>query len=216
MKQYAIIGLGRFGTSLALTLQELGQEVLGIDANEEIVNNLSGKLTHIIQADAADENVLKSLGIRNFDVVVVSMGLDLESSILITLHCKEMGVPKVIVKATDDLHSRILYKIGADSVILPEQEMGIRVARNLISGSVLEYIELSSEYTLVEIKALPAWQNKTLRDLNIRTKYGVNIMAIKRNDGDMNIAPTASDKIGADDILVVIGHKDNINKLEKL
>lgn len=216
MKQYAIIGLGRFGTSLALTLQELGQEVLGIDANEEIVNNLSGKLTHIIQADAADENVLKSLGIRNFDVVVVSMGLDLESSILITLHCKEMGVPKVIVKATDDLHSRILYKIGADSVILPEQEMGIRVARNLISGSVLEYIELSSEYTLVEIKALPAWQNKTLQDLNIRTKYGVNIMAIKRNDGDMNIAPTASDKIRADDILVVIGHKDNINKLEKL
>lgn len=215
MKQYAIIGLGRFGTSLALTLQDLEQEVLGIDSDEETVNQLSGKLTHVIQADATDENVLKALGIRNFDVVVVSMGSDLEASIMIALLCKELGVPQVIVKAYNDLHSRILYKVGADKVIVPEQDMGVRVARSLTSSSILEYIELSNEYMLVEIKPLPAWNNKTILDLNIRAKYGVNIVAIKHGDDDINVAPSANDRITADDLLVVIGHKDSITKLEK-
>jgi len=215
MKQYAIIGLGRFGTSLALTLQELEQEVLGIDSAEETVNELSEKLTHIIQADATDENVLKALGIRNFDVVVVAMGSDLEASIMITLLCKELGVPTVIVKAYNDLHSRILYKVGADKVIIPEQDMGVKVARSLTSSSILEYIELSDEYMLVEIKPLPSWYNKTIVELNIRVKYGVNIVAIKHSDNDINVAPSGNDRINADDLLVVIGHKDSLAKLEK-
>ena len=216
MKQYAVIGLGRFGTSLALTLQKMGQEVLGIDPKEETVNQLSGELTHIIQADATDINVLKSLGIRNFDVVVVSMSLNLEASLLITLQCKELGVPMVMVKAANDLHGRILCKAGADKVILPDKEMGVRVGRSLASNSVLEYMDLSNDYSLLEVNAIPSWRNKSIQELKIRTKYGVSIIAIKGKTGPVNVSPAASDVIREDDVLVIIGTKDDLNKIEKL
>ena len=216
MKQYAIIGLGKFGASLATTLNDMGEEVLGIDSDLERVNELSDKLTHIIQADATDENVLKSLGIRNFDIVVISMGADLEATSIITMQCKELGVKTVWAKVYNELHGRILLKVGADKIIIPERDMGVRVARSLSSSSLLEYVELSENYSLLEIKAIPIWYDKTLEELNFRSKYGANIMAIKNSEGEFNVSPLARDVITEGDVLVVIGHKDSLKKMGKL
>lgn len=212
MKQFAIIGLGRFGSSVAKTLSSTGNDVLGIDADEEKVQNISDYITHAAQADATDEAALKALGIRNFDVVVITIGQDIQASILVTLLCKEAGVKYVLAKAQSELHAKVLYKIGADKVVLPERDMGMRVAHNLISSSILEYIELAPEYTLVEVLALKDWEGKTLAEINIRANFGVNVIAIKHK-GSINVSPSADDYIKADDVIVVIGSKEDINTL---
>ena len=144
-KQFAVLGLGRFGTSVALTLHELGYQVLGVDSDEEIVQDLSHDLTHVVSADAADENTLRSLGINNYEVVIVGIGA-LEDNLLTTLNLKEMGVPFVAVKATSAVHGKMLEKIGADKIIYPERDMGKRVAHNLISSSIVDYIEMSNNH----------------------------------------------------------------------
>lgn len=213
-KQFIVIGLGRFGSSIAKTLYSLGNDVLAIDASEDIVHEISENVTHAVQADATDENALKSLGIRNFDVAVIAIGSDIQSSIMITLLVKELGVKYVIAKAQNDLHAKVLTKIGADRIIFPERDMGIRVAHNLSYSNILDYIELSSDYSIAEIKAIPEWYNKSLRDTNMRAKYGINVMAIKRGK-DINISPIAQDVINSDDILVVIGNTEDVDKIEK-
>ena len=147
MKQYVVIGCGRFGSSVAKTLYELGNDVLAIDRNEEIVQEIYEYVTHAVQADVMDENVLKELGIRNFDVVIVSIGSDLEASILATLIAKELGVKVVIAKAQSELHGKVLSKIGADKVIFPERDMGVRVGHNLVSSNILDFIELSPDFS---------------------------------------------------------------------
>jgi len=215
MKQFAIIGMGRFGSSVARTLYTLGHDVLAIDSDEEKINEISDFVTHSVLADATDENTLKALGIRNFDVAVVTVGSDIQSSILITLLCKELGVKYVLAKAQNELHAKVLYRIGADKVVFPERDMGVRVAHNLVSTSILDYIELSPDYSLVEISAVSRWEGKSLRELNIRSKYGVNVMAIKHN-GEINISPQGEDIIHHNDILVVIGAVDDIKKLEEM
>ncbi|MGI6424409.1 MAG: potassium channel family protein [Tepidanaerobacteraceae bacterium] len=215
MKQFIVIGLGRFGSSIAKTLYNLGYDVLGIDNNEEIVQNIASSITHSVQADATDENTLKALGVRNFDVAIVSIGDDIQASILVTLILKEMGIKYVVGKAQNELHGKVLYKIGADRVIFPERDMGIRVAHNLVSSNILDYIELSPDFSIVEVNAIPEWINKTLRQLNMRTKYGLNVMAIKRNN-EVMISPHADDMILENDILVVVGQKQDIEKLEKI
>ncbi|GAQ24486.1 potassium channel family protein [Tepidanaerobacter syntrophicus] len=214
MKQFVVIGLGRFGFSLAKTLYELGHDVLGIDNDEEIVQSVAESITHAVKADATDENALKALGVRNFDVAVVSIGNDIQSSILVTLILKEMGIKYVVAKANSELHGRVLKKIGADRIVFPERDMGIRVAHNLTLSNILEYIELSPEYSIIEISALPAWYDKSLRQLNMRTKYGLNVIAIKRN-GNIIISPNGDDMILRGDILAVVGHKDDIENIEK-
>ena len=214
MKQFVVIGLGRFGFSLAKTLYELGHDVLGIDNDEEIVQSVAESITHAVKADATDENALKALGVRNFDVAVVSIGNDIQSSILITLILKEMGIKYVVAKANSELHGRVLKKIGADRIVFPERDMGIRVAHNLTLSNILDYIELSPEYSIIEISALPAWYDKSLRQLNMRTKYGLNVIAIKRN-GNIIISPNGDDMILRGDILAVVGHKDDIENIEK-
>ncbi|HHV25834.1 TrkA family potassium uptake protein [Anaerosalibacter bizertensis] len=214
MKQYVVIGCGRFGSSVAKTLYELGNDVLAIDRNEEIVQEISEYVTHAVQADVMDENVLKELGIRNFDVVIVSIGSDLEASILATLIAKELGVKVVIAKAQSELHGKVLSKIGADKVIFPERDMGVRVGHNLVSSNILDFIELSPDFSIVEITAIPEWENKTLKELKLPTNYGINIMAVKSGNY-INVSPYADDKILEGDILVVIGNTEDIKKLEK-
>ncbi|MCG0274546.1 MAG: TrkA family potassium uptake protein [Thermosediminibacteraceae bacterium] len=214
MKQFVVIGLGRFGSSVAKTLYKLGYDVLGIDINEEIVQSLVDSITHAVQADATDENTLKALGVRNFDVGIVSIGDDIQASILVTLILKDMGLKYVVAKAQNDLHAKVLYKIGADRVVFPERDMGIRVAHNLVASNILDYIELSPDFSIVEIQALPEWYDKTLRELQMRVKHGLNVMAIKRNE-DVIVSPGAEDFIKKGDILVVVGQNKDIEKLEK-
>lgn len=213
MKQFAVLGLGRFGSSLAKTLYDLGHEVLAVDEREEAVQEISESVTHAVQADATDESALRSLGLRNFDVVIVSIGADIQASILVTLIVKELGVKYVVAKAQSELHAKVLYKIGADRVVLPERDMGLRLAHNLVSSNVLDFIELSSDYSIVEVAALNEWQGKTLKDLNFRRKYGLNVIAIKHN-GEMNVSPRAEDIIEENDVLVVIGENEGITRLE--
>lgn len=212
-KQYAVIGLGRFGTSVAKTLYALGNDVLAIDSNEETVQNIADSVTHAVQADAMDENSIKALGIRNFDVVVITIGSDIQSSVMTTLIVKELGVKYIIAKANSELHAKVLYKIGADRVVLPERDMGIRVAHNLVSSNILDYIELSSQYSIIEIVCPKDWDNKSLKDLSIRSEYGVNVMAIKRGN-DINISPSPDDVVYCNDVLVVIGSSEELGKLE--
>ncbi|WP_416198161.1 MAG: Trk system potassium uptake protein TrkA [Sporanaerobacter sp.] len=214
MKQFAVIGCGRFGSSVAKTLYNLGNEVLAIDKDEEIVQEISEHVTHAVQADVMDENVLKELGIRNFDVVIISIGSDLEASILATLIAKELGVKWVIAKAQSELHGKVLSKIGADKIIFPERDMGVRVAHNLVSTNVLDFIELSPDYSIVEITAIPEWENKSLRELKLPTKFGINVMAIKR-EKYINVSPYADDVILPGDILIVIGNTEDIRRVEK-
>ena len=142
MRQFVVIGIGRFGGAIAETLSRLGHEVLAIDTDEEVIQKISDKVTHAVAADATDESVLKSLGVRNFDVAVVAIGSDIQSSIMTTLMLKELGIRYVVAKAQNELHARVLMKIGADKIVFPERDMGERVAHNLISSNILDYIEL--------------------------------------------------------------------------
>jgi len=212
-KQFVVIGLGRFGSSIAKTLYSLGNEVMAIDNDEETVQNISDFVTHAVQADATDEATIKSLGIRNFDVAVVTIGSNIQSSVMITLLLKELGIKYVIAKAHNELHAKVLYKIGADRVVFPERDMGVRVAHNLCSSNILDYIELSPDYNIMEITAIEEWENKSFRELDMRNKYGFNVMAIKRSS-EINVSPKADDVIRPGDVLVVISETENIRKFE--
>lgn len=214
-KQFVVIGLGRFGRSVATTLYSLGNDVLAIDLNEDTVQDISEKVTHAVQADATDETTLKALGIRNFDVAVVTIGSSVQSSIMATLLAKELGVKYVISKAQNESHAKVLYKIGADRVVFPERDMGVRVGHNLCSSNILDYIELSPDYSIMEITAIEQWEGKTLRELSMRSKYGINVMAIKRGN-DINISPTAEDVIKPGDVIVVIGGTEELKVVERL
>ena len=212
-KQFVIIGLGRFGSSVAKTLYALGHDVLAIDSNEDLVQEISDSVTHAVQMDATDENALRTLGLRNFDVAVVTIGANIQASVMATLLVKDMGIKYIIAKGNSDLHAKVLYKIGADRVILPEKDMGVRVAHNLVSSSILDYIELSPDYSIIEIESPKEWYGKSMKELSLRSKYGINVMAIKRNN-EVNISPDADDVINKDDIVVAIGSAEDLTKLE--
>lgn len=212
-KQFVILGLGRFGSSIATTVYNLGHDVLVIDNDEERIQDIAENVTHAVQMDATDEKALKTLGIRNFDVAVVTIGSNIQSSVMVTLLVKELGVKYIIAKANTDLHAKVLYKIGANRVILPERDMGIRVAHNLVSSNILDYIELSPEYSMIEIKVVDEWINKAIKDLRIREKYGINIVAIKNVDG-INMSPSAEYIIKDNDILVALGSVEDLGGFE--
>ncbi|CAG9608629.1 potassium channel family protein [Pseudoneobacillus rhizosphaerae] len=213
-KEFAVIGLGRFGGSICRALSEQGMEVMAIDNNEERVNQFAMIVSHAVVGDTTDEAVLKSLGIRNFDHVIVAIGDDIQSSILTTLILKELGVKNITVKAQNDYHEKVLLKIGADHVVHPERDMGKRIAHNIISNNVLDYLELSEEHSIVEIVASSKLDGHSLIDLDIRAKYGINIVAIKRQD-DILVSPQANEVIRKGDILIVIGADLDINRFEK-
>lgn len=213
MKQFAVIGLGRFGSSVARTLAQAGAEVLAIDSEEERVQELAPIVTHAVQADATDEEALKALGVRNVDVAVVSIGQDMQASIMATLILKELGVKTIVAKALNDLHGKVLAKVGADRVVYPERDMGMRVAHSLISGNFLDYIELAPDYSIVELVAGPEFHHKTLRELGLRARYGINIMAIKRGE-EIKVSPGAEDMILEGDVLVAMGEDRQLEKLQ--
>ncbi|OOE00525.1 potassium transporter Trk [Anoxybacillus kestanbolensis] len=212
-KEFAVIGLGRFGGSVCRTLSEQGMEVLAIDTNEDKVNEYASIASQAVVADSTDENVLKSLGIRNFDHVIVAIGDNIQASILTTLILKELGVEKITVKATNDYHEKVLKKIGADHIVHPERDMGERIANNMISNNVLDYLELSDRHSIVEIVANERLHGHSLLELDIRAKYGINIVAIKRNN-DIIVSPLASEVIYEGDILIVIGADQDIDRFE--
>jgi len=213
MKQFLVIGLGRFGLSVAQTLVDNGHEVLGVDEEEDLVELAAERITHAVQADATEKRALLSLGAKNFDVAVIGIGQDLEASILCTMIAKEVGIPYVVAKAQNHLHGRVLEKTGADRVVFPERDMGVRVANNLVSTNILDYIELSDDYRIMEVKAPKFTHGKTLAQLRLPTKYGVNIIAIKKGAEDINVAPSAEDVIDPEDILVTVGTNSQLLKL---
>lgn len=212
-KQFVVIGLGRFGSSVAKTLYELDNDVLAIDIDGDLVQDIADSVTHAVQLDATDENALRSLGIRNFDVAVIGMGGNIQASIMATILVKELGVKYVVVKGNSDIHAKVLEKIGADKIVLPEKDMGIRVAHNLISSSIVDYIELSADYSIMEIEVLESWVSKNLSELRMRGKYGINVIAIKRGD-DVNLSPAADDTLKNGDVVVAIGSAKDLAKLE--
>lgn len=214
MKQFVVIGLGRFGTSVANNLAEKGYDVLAIDRDEGPVQDITEVVTHAVQADSTDETSLKTLGVNNFDVAVVSIGDDVHSNILTTLILKELGVEYVVVKAQDELHGKVLGKIGADKVVYPERDMGARVAQNLVTSNVLDYIELSSDYSIIEVLATENLVGKTLRELKLRPKFGINVIAVKKGE-KINVTPEAEDRIEAGDVLVVMGREKGLDKLRE-
>jgi len=212
MKQFIVLGLGRFGSAVATTLVELGHEVLGVDSDEERVDDLKDKITQAVQADITEEKVLKELGVKNFDAAIVGIATDLEASILVTMMLKEMGLKYIIAKAQNNLHAKILKKMGVDKVVFPERDMGARIAQRLITPNIKDYIELEPDYNIIEIEALPEFVDKSLSELDMRNKYGINVLAIKR-DSIFNISPRAEDIIKKDDFLIVIGETKKITEL---
>lgn len=214
-KQFAVIGIGRFGFSIASTLSDMGFDVLAIDADEERTQMVSNRVTHAVTADSTDEEALRALGIRNFDVVVVAIGENIQASILTTLIIKDFAGPQVVVKAQNELHGKVLRKIGADMVVFPERDMGVRVAHHLTSPNIIDYIEISPDYSILELQVTPAMVGRNLQELDIRAKYKCNVMAIKLEGGtELNISPNAEDRLNVNDVLVVVGHRNDLTKLE--
>lgn len=213
-KEYVVIGLGRFGGSIVRELNALDMDVMAIDKDEHRVDEYSDIATHAVVADTTDEAVMRSLGIRNFDHVIVSIGENIQASTLTTLILKELGVKKVTAKAQNDYHAKILNKIGADTVVHPERDMGRRIAHNVASATVLDYLELSDEHSIVEMKATESMAGKTLIDLDIRAQYGINIIAIKRRK-EIIVSPDPDLALEFDDILIMIGHDNDLTRYEK-
>ena len=212
-KTYAIFGLGRYGVSVAKELVRNGAEVIAVDSNENIVNSLVNELPFCKCADTTNKEVLTKLGIANVDTVVVAMAGNIEASVMTVLLCKELGVPYVIAKCSNDMHYKILTKVGADKVVFPEKESGTRQAKNLLSSGIMDVIELNTEVSMIELDVKKDWIGKTLMDLNLRKKYSINVIAIKENNKvEINIDPNVvlTEKMK----LVVIGSKSKISKLK--
>ena len=218
MKSYLVIGLGRFGSSIAQTLYEADREVLAIDINEELVqeainNNI---VDNAIVLDATDENTLKEIGASNFDIGFVGIGSNIQASIMATLNLKEIGVKKIIAKAINKSHGKVLKKIGADEVIYPEEYMGHRIAMLAMEPNMIEHLRFSKDFLLVEFKAPSSFWGKDLMELGVRNKYNVNIVGIKKMDGVLNPSPRATSVIEKGDTLLVITDSKTARELENL
>ena len=213
MKQILIVGAGRFGSSIAYNLNKMGHEVMVVDQSEDIINELSDASIYSMQGNATSESTIKAIGVSNFDTCVIAIS-DIQTSILIGILLKEAGAKQIVAKAQNDLHARVLYRIGIDKVVFPERDMGVKVAQSLVSQNIMDYIELSPNISIVEVIAIDEWVGKTLVELNMRAQYGLNVIAIK-NGEEINISPLADAKIKKTDILFVLGSKKDLNKINK-
>ena len=211
-KQYLVIGCGRFGSSVAKKMCQLGNEVMVIDKDEDSINNIAELVTHTAIVDVTEERDLKSIGLGNFDVVIVAISSDIRASIMATVMAKEMGVPKVVCKAKDELQAKVLYKIGADKVVFPERDMGIRLAYNLASENILDQINLDPEYSIMEIVTPTNWVGKTIIELNLRAKYDITVLAVKTTSG-LKVMPSPNYKMQEKNILIIIGNTDKISDI---
>lgn len=212
-KRYAVIGLGRFGSSVAKVLVEMGQYVLAVDSHEHRVDALAPVLNRVVKADGADPLALKALRIAEFDTVIVAIGDNVEASVVTALNCKDLGVKHLVAKAQDAAHGRILERLGVDRVVYPQREMGIRVAHNISAGGIIDFVRLSEEYGMAELNAPAPLVGQSLADLDMPSKFGLNVMAIKRGKR-LIVSPRADERISAEDILVVIGDANGINRLQ--
>ena len=215
MSSYIVIGLGRFGSEVVRQLYAQGCEVLAIDTRSDLVQQISNDVTHAAVADGRDKEVLKALGGREFDCAIVAIGGSLADSVLVTMNVKELGIAKVVCKAHDEVHRQVLLKLGADQVVIPEKEYAARLARSLSSHNVLDYIELSQDYGIIELPAPQKWAGKSLKELNVRAKLGVNIIAVK-NEQTTNVSPSANYQITAGDLMVVLGDNKALEAVQKL
>lgn len=216
MKTFVVIGLGRFGTAVAVELCKQGHEVLAIDRSEAIVQAIADKVTHAAAGDAADPAVLKALGVRNYDCAIVAAAQDVGESALVTLSLKDLGVPKVVCKAKDATHKRVLERLGADRVIIPEQESGVKLAQGLARSNILNFIELSEDYGIVEVEAPADWCGKTLLELNVRARYDVTVIAVHQGGAEeLVVAPGANYVFQPGETAVVLGRYEDINRLNE-
>ena len=215
MNSFVVIGLGLFGSSVARQLCALGAEVLAIDVHPELVQQISSDVTNAVVADARDADVLRALGAHECECAVVAIGDDLAGSVLATMNLKELGIKHIVCKAHDEVHRKVLEKLGADKVVIPEKEVADKLARSLTSHNVLDFIELSSDYGIVEIPAPKSWVGKNLKGLDVRAKLGVNIIAIERN-GKVSVSPRAEFLIEKNDILVVLGDYDSLTLMQEI
>lgn len=214
MKQVAVIGLGRFGSSVARTLADSGCEVLAVDVDEARVKAIADYVTDAVRANALDDEALRGLGLRNFEVVVVAIGHEVEASILTTVLLKEMGVPKIVAKAQDDLHGRVLQKVGADIVVFPERDMGVRLAHTLISRNVIDEIQISTDYSIMEMQAPPRFVDRSLKELELRQRFGLTVLAIRRADRII-VSPDAEQTLEEGDVLVALGQPEKLESLNE-
>ena len=215
MKSYIVVGLGRFGSEVARQLHAQGNEVLAMDKNSALVQQIANEVTHAVVGDAQDKEVLRALGARNFDCGVVAIGDSLADSVLATMNLKELGIPQIVCKAHDETHRQVLQKLGADRVVIPEQENAARLARSLTSGNVLDYIELSQDYGIIEVPAPKKWIGKSLKELDVRAKMGINIIAIER-DEKISAFPAGDYRFTEGDVIVVLGDTVTIDMVQKL
>lgn len=213
-REFVVIGLGRFGGSIVKELIDQDAHVMAIDISPSKVDEFALIATQAVVADTTDEAALKSLGIQNFEHVIVAIGENIQASILTSLILKEIGVPKITVKAQNDYHEKVLVKIGADRVVRPERDMGIRVANNIVSNNILDYLDLSDEHSIAEIKANERLAGHSIVELDVRARYGINIVAIKRGE-NIVISPKADERIENDDILIMIGSDFDIHDFER-
>ncbi len=212
-KTYAVFGLGRYGISVAKELSQHGAEVLAVDINENIVNDAIDDIPVCKCADVTDEDVIRQLGVSNIDVVVIAMAGNLEASVMATMLCKEAGVETVIVKCYNEMHQKILSRVGADKIVLPESESGTRLAKNLMSSGFIDIIELSKDVSMVELDVRNEWDGKSLVELNLRKKYSINVAAIKQND-EVIIDIDPNKPLQKSMKLIVIADTAKLNKLK--
>ena len=213
MKSYIVIGLGRFGAEMAVKLYECGEDVLAMDTDEALVDKIADRVTRAVAADAKDVDVLKKLGAGNFDRPVVAVGSDLAASALITMNLKSLGVPYILCKAHDDTYREILEKLGASRVIIPEREMADKLSLGLTSAGIMEYIEISDEYGIVEMAPPEAWLGKCIRNLDLRRKYNANVIALRQGD-ELCIPPDIDAELDENTTLVMLGSYEMINSLK--
>ncbi len=212
-QSYAVFGLGRYGRSVAKELAENGMEVLAVDIDEDIVNDAMAEIPYCKCADVTDAEVIKQLGVANIDVVVIAMATNLEASVMATMLCKEIGVKTIIAKCASEMNCKILSKVGADKVVFPESESGIRLAKNLLSSGFIDIIELSDDVSMVELDVKPEWEGKNLMELNLRKKYSINVVAIIQDEKVcVNVDPEKVLKQSMK--LIVIANTAKLNKLK--
>ena len=212
--QYLVVGLGRFGRAIAETLCEFDAEVLGIDNDMALVEDMKDRITHVVQMNAMDRDAMEALGVSEFDAAFVTMGSDIRASGTITLMLKELGVKLVIAKAQDEFHGRMLEKLGADSILFPERDMGRRIAHNILTGNVIDFLELSPDFSMAEILPRPEWVGKSLRVLDLRGKAGINIVVIKHPDNALTL-PKLDTVIGEKDVLLVVAEENTLRTLKR-
>lgn len=211
-KEFVVFGMGHFGSSVAKTLSENGCQVLAVDMDQSKIELIADAVTYAVCTDVTDVDAIHSLGISNFDGAVIAIGGNLEASVMVTILAKELGIPYILAKARNELHAKILKKVGADMVVFPEKETGIRIAHNLMEGNLFDAIELSTQYSMMDFSVPEDWIGKSLRQLNLRAAKKINVIGLRR-DGKLDITPEADMPLEADDVLIIIGKNHALSKL---